>query len=414
MAEEIMNHLDVAFVREQFPALGHEWIFMDNAGGSQTAQPVVDRISDYLLHSNVQLGATYSPSRIATERVRAGAAFAAEFVNARDKSEVILGSSTTMLIRILATCIGRTFATGDEIIVTDCDHEANIGAWAELAQKGITIKHWKINRESFRMEPEDLKALLSSKTRLVAVTHVSNILGTIHPIREIAGIVHGAGALICVDGVAAAPHRLVDVQDSGVDFYALSFYKLFGPHIAVLYGRRDLLLGMPGMCHYFIANDDVPYKFQPGSVNYELSYGLLGIRDYLNALASRHEFPGASFREIASFCYRLFAAHEARLAAPLLDYLNARDGVTIIGETTSDAHRRVPTISFTVRNRASDSISLNMDEHRIGIRYGDFYARRLIEALGLSKQNGVVRASLVHYNTQEEVEKLIRAFDQVL
>jgi cysteine desulfurase family protein (TIGR01976 family) len=409
-----MDTLNLDFVRRQFPSLGGEWIYMDNAGGSQTLQSVVSRITDYLLYSNVQLGATYLPSKTATERVNEASSMVAEFINTRDKSEVILGSSTTMLIRILASCLCQTLQPGDEIIVTNCDHEANIGAWVELANSGVIIKHWRINRDSLQMELDDLKALLTARTRLVAVTHVSNILGTINPIREIAECVHSCGAMICVDGVAHIPHRLVDVRESDVDFYAFSFYKVFGPHIAALYGKRDLLLNMPGMCHFFIERDNIPYKFQPGSVNYELSHGLLGIRDYMNALAARHNFTGANFRENAAFCYRLFASHEERLASHLLQYLNTKPNVSIIGETTRDRNRRVPTISFVVRNQRSDSITVKMDEHKIGIRYGDFYARRLIDALGLSPQNGVVRASLVHYNTLEEVEKLIHAFEQIL
>jgi cysteine desulfurase family protein (TIGR01976 family) len=409
-----MVTLNLDLVRKQFPSLGGEWTYMDNAGGSQTLQPVVHRISDYLIHSNVQLGASYLPSQTATERVNEAASMVTELMNARDRSEVILGSSTTMLIRILATCLSRTFRPGDEVIVTNCDHEANIGAWAELASQGMVVKQWKINRDSLQMELPDLEALFSPRTKLVAVTHVSNVLGTIHPIREIAGMAHAAGAMICVDGVASAPHRVVDVRNLNVDFYAFSFYKVFGPHIAVLYGKRDLLLGMPGMCHFFIERDNIPYKFQPGSVNYELSYGLLGIRDYINMLAAEHDFMGASFRENAALCYQLFAEHEERLTLRLLEYLNARSDVKIIGSTSGDKERRVPTLSFVVRGRNSDSVTLKMDEHKIGIRYGDFYARRLIDALGLSAQNGVIRVSLLHYNTLEEVDRLICAFEQIL
>ena len=181
-------------------------------------------------------------------------------------------------------------------------------------------------------------------------------------------------ALICVDGVAHAPHRLIDVQDMDVDFYALSFYKVFGPHIAMLYGKKELLLGMPGICHFFIEPDNIPYKFQPGSVNYELSYGLLGVRDYFNSLASAHNLVDKSFRENALLIYKLIAEHEELLADHLLRYLNSKPNIKIIGETSSDKSKRVPTISFIVKDRMSNSITLKVDEHKIGIRYGDFYA----------------------------------------
>jgi len=406
--------MNLNFVRDQFPSLSGEWAFMDNAGGSQIPQTVVNRINEYLIESNVQLGASYEISRVATERVNEAPKMVAEFINAKESSEIIIGSSTTLLIRILALSISQTFKPGDEIVVTNCDHEANIGAWTELEKKGMVIKHWKINQDSFQMELDDLKLLMTDKTKLVAVTHTSNILGTLNPIKEFAKFVHSYGALICVDSVAHAPHRLIDVQDLDVDFYALSFYKVFGPHIAMLYGKKELLLGIPGICHFFIEPDNIPYKFQPGSVNYELSYGLLGVRDYFNSLASIHKPVNGSFRENASLCYKLIAGHEELLADRLLNYLNSKSNIKIIGETSSDKNKRVPTISFVVKDRISDSITLKVDEHKIGIRYGDFYARRLIDDLDLSKQNGVVRVSLVHYNTLEEVERLIKIFEQIL
>ncbi len=406
--------MNLDFVRSQFPSLSGEWAFMDNAGGSQIPQTVANRISEYLIKSNVQLGASYEISRIATERVNEAPKMVAEFINAKESSEIIIGSSTTMLIRILALSISQTFKPGDEIVVTNCDHEANIGAWIELEKKEMIIKQWKINQDSFQMELADLKPLMTDRTRLVAVTHTSNILGTLNPIKEFAKFVHSYSALICVDGVAHAPHRLIDVQDMDVDFYALSFYKVFGPHIAMLYGKKELLLGMPGICHFFIEPDNIPYKFQPGSVNYELSYGLLGVRDYFNSLASAHNLVDKSFRENALLIYKLIAEHEELLADHLLRYLNSKPNIKIIGETSSDKSKRVPTISFIVKDRMSNSITLKVDEHKIGIRYGDFYARRLIDDLDLSKQNGVVRVSLVHYNTLEEVNHLIEVFDKVL
>lgn len=406
--------MNLDFVRGQFPSLSGEWTFMDNAGGSQILQTVVNKINEYIIHSNVQLGASYKVSQIATNRVLEAHEMTAEFINTSDHSEVIIGSSTTMLIRILALCISQTFKPGDEIVVTNCDHEANIGAWAELEKKGMIIKWWKINQDSFSMELDDLKKLMTDKTKLVAVTHTSNILGTLNPIKEIAEFVHSYGALIFVDGVAHAPHRLIDVQDTDVDFYSLSFYKVFGPHIAMLYGRKNLLLNTPGMSHFFIAQDNIPYKFQPGSPNYELSYGLLGLKVYFNAFAENHNYKNKNFRENAAFAYKIIAGHEELLTDRLLNYLNSKPNIKIIGETEADRNKRVPTISFIVKDRLSDSITLKVDEHKIGIRYGDFYARRLIDDLGLSKQNGVVRVSLVHYNILEEVEKLINAFEEIL
>lgn len=231
--------LNLDYVREQFPAIKSEWTFMDNAGGSQTLKPVADRIYEYLLNTNVQLGASYEVSAISTKRVDDARKKMVDFVNAREDSEIILGSSTTMLTRILSLCISQNWKAGDEIIVTNCDHEANIGAWRDLEKQGMVIKEWRINPDTFRMETEDLKILLSDKTKLVAVTHTSNILGTLNPIKEWSKVIHDNGSLICIDGVAHAPHRAIDVQDTDVDFYTFSFYKVYGPHMAMMYGKKS-------------------------------------------------------------------------------------------------------------------------------------------------------------------------------
>ncbi|MCP5102397.1 MAG: aminotransferase class V-fold PLP-dependent enzyme [bacterium] len=405
--------MDIEFVREQFPALAGEWVFLDNAGGSQTLRQVADRVHDYMLTSDVQLGASYEVSRLAGERVAEGARTAAEMINAEDQSEVILGPSTTVLINNLASSLGEIIEPGDEVIVTNCDHEANIGGWRRLKKKGIIIKEWRVNPETLDLHLEDLGGLMTEKTRLVALTHASNILGTVNPIKEIAAFIHQRDALICVDGVAYAPHALVDVRELDVDFYAFSFYKVYGPHYAMLYGKKAQLLKMPGINHFFIGENDVPYKFQPGSVNYELSYGVAGIGDYFSQFSEVHSESGEvkGIRDAATLAYSYFARHEEVLAAPLMDFLNSRANVRIIGKKESGRDVRMPTISFVIDNVKSSSITLEMDKHKIGIRYGDFYARRLIEDLGLMPRDGVVRVSMVHYNTLEEVNKLIRVFE---
>jgi cysteine desulfurase family protein (TIGR01976 family) len=409
-------NMNLEYVRSQFPALAGEWVFFDNAGGSQTLGFVTQRIQDYLTSSDVQLGASYEISRIAGARVSEAAEAMAAYVNAAHASEVVMGPSTTMLLRILSICMGKTLAPGDEIIVTNCDHEANIGAWVDLADIGMTIKTWRLNPETLQLDLEDLRRLMTPRTRLVAVTHTSNILGTINPIKQIARVVHEHGAMICVDGVAFAPHRRIDVQDLDVDFYALSFYKLYGPHYAMLYGKREHLLRLPGINHFFITEDEIPYKFQPGNVNYELSYGMLGLWDYLEGFARAHDRADLTDRssDLVEFAFESIAKHEAGLADRLLKYLTGKSSVRLIGSPESDPAVRVPTISFVVDGRSSDFITTEVDTHRIGIRYGDFYARRLIDDLGLRPKNGVVRVSMVHYNTLEEVDRLIDVFDRLL
>ena len=404
--------MDMDWVRAEFPGLANGFVFMDNAGGSQTLKRVVNRISDYLLHSDVQLGATYEVSQAAGRRVSLAAEEMATFIKASPE-EVVAGPSTSMMMKILSMTLGQKWGPGDEVIITNSDHEANISPWTSLAKdRGFEIKVWNINRDSMKLELEDLASLLNANTRLLAMTHASNILGYANPIKEAASMVHQAGALIAVDGVAYAPHRAIDVQDWDVDFYAFSYYKVYGPHYAMLYGKKALLDQLPTINHYFI--NEGPYKFQPGNVNFELSYGMTGMMDYCRAMTAHHisNKTPCGLRESITTAYELIATQEEKLSRRLLDFLNSKNKVQIIGPSDY-THDRVPTISF-VTDGCSKAIVDAVDPHGIGIRYGDFYAVRLIEDLGLVDQNGVVRISMVHYNTLEELDRLIAVLDRII
>ncbi|WP_138498191.1 cysteine desulfurase-like protein [Nostoc sp. PA-18-2419] len=407
--------LNLDKVRQYFPALAGEWTFFDNAGGSQTLKKVVDRISEFLLTSDVQLGASYGVSQLAGERLALATRGMATLINANSTKEVVMGPSTTMMLKVLSICLGQTFTPGDEIIVTNCDHEANIGAWVALEKQGMKVKVWQIRPDTWELDLADLEPLMNRRTKLVALTHASNILGTINPIKKITAFVRDRGAMICVDGVAYAPHRLIDVQDLDVDFYTLSFYKAYGPHHALLYGKEEHLLRLPGLNHYFITQTDIPYKFQLGNVNFELSYGMLGLSDYLSELAQLHyeNQTAPDLRNQMVQAFDLISIHEEKISDRLLNYLNSKSNVKIIGQSKADRKSRVPTISFVIDGMHSSTIPLKVDQHYIGIRYGDFYAKRLIEYLGLVSQGGIVRVSMVHYNTLEEVNRLIEAFEEI-
>lgn len=404
--------LDIDFARSQFPALAGEWVFMDNAGGSQVLSRVAERVSDYLLTSNVQTGATYAPSQRSTERVREARRAFARFVNAADPAEIVMGASTTMLIRVLSEAMTGKLMPGDEIIVTNTDHEANIGPWLKHEARGVTIKVWRCNRETLELDLDDLKALMSERTKLVCVTHASNILGTINPIAEISQIAHSAGAEVCVDGVAYAPHRAIDVQALGADYYVFSAYKVFGPHFGVMWGGKNKLLELDNIYHYFFSKESVPHKLEPGNINYELAHGSVGAIDYVEELGRMAG--AADGRPAIEAGFIDIAEQEQSIAARLLDFLGSRNSIRVVGRRSSAIADRVATVSFTVGNRNSKDIVDQIDPHKIGIRYGDFYARRLIEDLGLMSQNGVVRVSMVHYNTTEEVDRLITALEPAL
>ena len=406
--------MDLEFIREQFPSLKKGYTFMDNAGGSQILGNSINCISEYFLNYNVQLGASYEVSANAGKALSNSTEKVAEYLNVSNPKEVIIGPTSTMLLRILSICISDSWKAGDEVIITNTDHEANVSCWKDLESKGIKIKVWKVNPSSFELELNELSNLLSNKTKLVAVTHCSNVLGSINPIKEISKIVHEAGALICVDGVAFAPHRRVDVQELDVDFYVFSWYKVYGPHLAVMYGKLPLLIDMPGINHQFFKPEDVPYKFQPGNYNFELTYSLKAIPEYMIGIYDHHFSDNKFSRsEKLEASFELIANYEAQLAQELLGYLRSVEDIKIIGASSADASLRVPTISFIHPKFKSSEIVEFIDKKHIGIRYGDFYAKQLIKDLNLEQYEGVVRVSLVHYNTMEEVQNLIAAFKEI-
>jgi cysteine desulfurase family protein (TIGR01976 family) len=402
--------LNKEFLKGAFPALGQGQVYLDNAGGSQVAQHVADRLTEYLFTANVQLGASYGASVKAGAMVDAGRAALASLLNAQRPEEVIMGATSTQLLGQLSQALVQNWAAGDEVIVTNFDHEANIGPWTKLTSQGIVIKEWKMRAGEHTPNLDDLRALLSDKTRLVAVTHASNIYGTINDVAAMAEIVRQAGALICVDGVAFAPHRAVDVQALGVDFYVFSVYKVYGAHFSALYGRYDALLAAGNINHRFFTREKVPQKMEPGNANYELAFSCTGVLDYFEDFAKAHGI-NSKGRAAVEASFALIADHEESLSERLLAYLRARPDVTIIGPEVADKAIRVPTISFAIKGRHSRDIVEAVDPTGIGIRFGDFYSRGLVDDLELENPDGVIRVSAVHYNTTDEIDALIAVLE---
>lgn len=405
--------LDDAFIQASFPGLSRGWVLMDNAGGSQIVQGAVDRISEFLIERNVQIGGSYAVSKAAANALAQGRHAVKTLVNAARPEEIVFGPSTTQLMTTLASAMRSQFKPGDEIILTIADHESNIGAWERLAEFGVVIKFWPVDPVTYEMKLDDLAALMTDKTRLVCVHHVSNILGSINPIAEIARMVHDRGAKIVVDAVAYAPHRAIDVQAWDVDYYVFSLYKTYGPHLAVAYGKYDLLRELDGMYHYFYGKDVVPGKLEPGNPNYELAYSTVGIVEYLTALGKRSSGSGAARQQLEA-AFTAITAREDALTDRLLSWLNARNDCRVIGRSDNRNSTRVPTIAFKVEGRNAGDIARRMDDFNIAIRFGDFHSRRLVEALGLQDDGGVVRVSMVHYNTVEQVDRLTTALAQIL
>ncbi len=391
-----------------------ELAFFENAGGTFVPQSVIDKVVRYMSETQVQPGGEFAPSILAAERMAESHRLMAEMLNAAPE-EVMIGISTSMNVYLLAQAVRHWFAPGEEVVVTNLDHEANNGAWRRLEEFGLKVREWQVNPETADLELDDLDALLNDRTRLVCVSQCSNITGSINDVAQIARRVHNAGALICVDAVAYAPHRKLDVKALDVDFYLVSLYKLYGPHVSLLYGKRELLLKAKRQHHYFIPDDDIPLKLNPGGPNHEFTASLSGITDYFDSV-HRHHFPGsnAALHARMAECFDLITAHEERLAAPFVEFLSSKPGVRIIGRATADHEARVPTFSFVVDGRDSNEFPRHLAKHDVGIRAGHFYAKRLIDALDLDRNNGVVRASMVHYNSPEEVQRLIRHLDEAI
>ena len=404
---------DLDFVRSQFPGLKQDWTFFDNAGGSQILKSAVDRINTFLFEKNVQIGGSYAVSQAAAAALHEARQAGMTLVNAARPEEIVFGPSTTVLLQNLSRAMESQFAPGDEVIVTVSDHESNIGPWDRLQASGVVVKFWPLDQETLTLKLEDLEPLMSERTRLVAVTHVSNILGAVNDIRAIADFVHARGALICVDAVAYAPHRAIDVQAFDADFYVFSLYKVFGPHYALMYGKYALLAELDTLYHYFYGKEKVPGKLEPGNPNYELAYATCGIVDYLTALGERAGETGSSRMKVEA-AYRAITAQEEALSERLLAYLRARNDCTIIGDASADGRRRVPTIAFRLDGRDAADICRQVDGFQVAIRHGDFHSRRLAEYLGLTDHGGMLRVSMVHYNTIEEVDRLTAALDTIL
>ena len=405
--------LDTDFARAHFPALAGPWALFENAGGTLAATQVLDRVRTYMTEYQVQPGAAYPASARAAEMIAESHRAMAAMINAQPE-EVVIGPSTSMNVFLLAQALRPGFREGDEIVVTNLDHEANVGAWRKLAAAGMTVREWRFDSDSMALEPEGLAALLNERTRLVCFGHCSNITGGLTDVPALVRMIHDVGALACVDGVAYAPHRAIDVKAWDVDFYLCSTYKLYGPHLALLYGKRAHFERAAPLNHFFL-DDELPLKLNPGGPNHELSAGLAGVTAYLDGLHAHHEGEtNLPLHGRLAAIFERIAAHEEALVAPLLDFLAAKPGVRLIGNPSADRYIRAPTVAFAVEGRDAGEIARAVASHQVAIGAGDFYAARCIEALGLADRGGVVRASMVHYNTADEVQRLIRALDEAM
>ncbi|HWA83288.1 MAG TPA: cysteine desulfurase-like protein [Fimbriimonadaceae bacterium] len=401
----------VAAVRAWFPSLAGGFAFMDNAGGSQVPGCVADAVHDYMLTSFVQVGASYPASRRATQTVADAHQFVNTLFGGEGIGKAILGASSSALCRMLSDCYAEILGPGDEVVVAESGHEANVFPWIVLANRGVTVKTWEADPETGESHIETLAPLLTEKTRIVAFPQVSNILGAVEDVKGVVELAHRVGARVVLDSVAYAPHLALDVAKWGVDFCVFSCYKVFGPHMAALWGSDEALAGITGRNHPFIPRDQIPGKFELGGVLHEGCAGLLALKPYFAFLAGR---PEAEFdRNVLLDALKAGSDLEAPLTRKLIDFLGSKPKVRIVGPSTSGPER-VATVSFLHDTLMPAEIVAGVDRHDIGMRYGNFYSVRLLERLGIPSSQGVARVSFAHYNSLEEVDRLIRVLDPIL
>lgn len=404
--------LDPARIRALFPAFSEPSLagqaFFENAGGAYTAQAVLDRLDHYYRATKVQPYGVYPASieageamNLAFERIAAALNVSAGWIH--------FGPSTSANTYVLGNAFAGWLQKGDAIVVTNQDHEANTGAWRRLANHGIEIREWAVDPRSGRLALDALAPLLDGKVKLVAMPHCSNIVGEINPVAEIAARAHAIGAVLAVDGVSYAPHGLPDLAALGADIYLFSAYKTYGPHQGIMAVRPDLAAQLPNQGHFF--NDAKPrYRLTPAGPDHAQIAASAGIADYLEQVAAIAG-PAKAGENPFRRAHAVMRAQEVALLHPLLDYLRNRNDVRLIGP--DDSERRAPTIALHHREPGID-IAKRLASHGIMASGGNFYAWRLLEALGIDPNHGVLRLSFVHYTTPGEIAQLIAALDAEL
>jgi cysteine desulfurase family protein (TIGR01976 family) len=404
---------DIAWVREQFPSLklrvnGHDAAFLDGPAGTQVPKQVMDAVRNYFVNANANTYGAFLTSRRTNETILSSRAAMADFFNC-DSDEVVFGQNMTTITFALARAIGRELKAGDEIVVTTLDHDANVAPWRALEEKGVVIRQVDIRESDCTLDLDDLKRKITTKTKLVAVGYASNMVGTINPVAEIAKLAHAAGALMFVDGVHYAPHGFIDVKTLDCDFLACSPYKFFGPHMGTLYGKREHLEKLK------------PYKVRPatytspecwetGTQVQELIAGIGAAVDYIAELGRHCDASAKSRREALEAAYRAMRQYETALLSRLIAGLQTIPEMRIFGITDRERFgERCSTLSFRMGNHNPTAIATFLGDRGIFTWDGNFYALNLSERLGVEQHGGVLRVGLVHYNTVEEVDRLLAA-----
>jgi cysteine desulfurase family protein (TIGR01976 family) len=409
VAQGANAHFPIETVRAAFPALARapEFVFFDNAAGAQVPQIVLDAVNHHLLECNVQRGGRYAKSIEVDATILRARQSVADLVNARDASEIAFGMNATSFIRLVSLAIGQTLSARNEIVVTDMDHEANVATWLALERNGAKFSWWKM-RDDGNLHVDDLIPLVSSRTRLVACTLTSNAIGSIVDVAAAARVAHAAGAEIFLDSVHYGPHGLIDVQAFDCDYLVCSGYKIFSPHMGFLWGRRELLEKLPTFREDFIP-DEPPGKIEAGTFVYENVAGMDAAVRYLELLGrsvAENKAEKSQSRRVALGCaFEMIRDYEEFLSCEMLNLLRKCSAVVYGVKSKERIKERVPTLCFNLPNVSPQKVTEELAKGNIGVRDGHMYSPRLMKRLGLAPETGAVRASLVHYNTVEEVHR---------
>jgi cysteine desulfurase family protein (TIGR01976 family) len=453
VTEIVVTALDLTYIRSQFPALtqtinGHPAAFLDGPGGTQVPQRVIDAIYNYLRRDNANTGGAYATSRNTDAMLAEARAAMADFLHCA-ADEIVFGPNMTTLTYAMSRAIGRDLGPGDEILVTRLDHDANVSPWLALEEKGVTIRWAEIHEEDCSLDLDDLASKINERTKLLAVGYASNAVGTINPVKKIVSLAHAAGALAYVDAVHYGPHGLIDVAALDCDFLVCSTYKFFGPHMGVLFGKREHLQRF----HPYKVRpltDAVPNRWEWGTLNHECIAGITACVDYIADLgrrsltnggnlenvgtaapsASSGQAPGyassearpsaASNRRAAIVAaYEAIHNYEHALMKRLIAGLKQIPNLKIYGITDPARFaERCPTLAVRVINQTADqtplALATKLGEQGFFTWDGNYYALNLTERLDVEKSGGFLRIGLVHYNTAEEVDRLLAALRKIV
>ena len=403
-------------VRQQFPSLattddGQRRIYFDNAAGTQVPRQSIDRIVDFFHRYNSNTG-VFNPTSVEVDALYdAAVAAMADFLGTSDPGEVLIGANMTTLTYQLSRSLAHQIESSDQIIISRMEHEGNVSPWLQMAEdNGLIVKWLEFDRDTWRVEPELLEPLLSDRTRLLALNYASNLTGGVNDVKALTAMAQGAGAMVYVDAVQYASHRLIDVKDLGCDFLACSPYKFYGPHLGVVYGKRERLESL----HAYklrCASNDLPFRFSLGTPAFELIAGLMGTLEYFQWLAAEAGCSGDR-RQLFEGAYGAMGKHEDALSEQLLAGLVAMPGLTMKGASTLT--HRVATFSFTHDRHPASAIAQQLSDAGLYCHWGDNYAFEVAKALDLDPQEGVLRLGIGHYNTADEVAEALTLIEGVL